>query len=179
MNTLDPRALGAPIPIEKCRELFRYDPTTGNIYRNVTMGVQPAGSKCGTRKPDYVYVMFHRKGILAHRLAWAIHYGHWPNRPIDHINYDRFDNRLVNLRLATIAENNRNRPKQSNNTSGFKGVTFHKGFGKYQAKIMAEKKRYSLGYFDSARDASIAYAAAAKILHGEYARTTVGGGNGR
>lgn len=161
------------LPIELCRKLYRYDPETGTLYR-LYSNQDTLARPSGTRRKDYTYVVYQERRILAHRLAWALHYGEWPSSSIDHINCDRHDNRIANLRLATVAENNRNRPKQSNNTTGYKGVSFHKGTNRFEAKIMADKKRYRLGYFDTAEAAFAAYCEAAQRLHGEHARVSMG-----
>lgn len=157
-----------PIPIDECRKLFRYDPETGQIHRLTVHGRFPAGTECGTHKKDYLYVQYGKKVILFHRLAWALHYGEWPKLTIDHINLDRFDNRIANLRQATVAQNIRNRPMQKNNKTGFKGVCRHKKSGKYSAKIVYEAVRYHLGQFDTAEAAFAAYMNKAAELHGEF-----------
>ena len=175
MKTLQ---LSSPLSVEECRRLFSYDASTGLVLRRERSGQLPAGSVAGCRAKDYWYVRVCGKKVLAHRLVWALYYGEWPDKPIDHINMDRHDNRIVNLRLASVTENNRNRPRQSNNTSGYKGVTFHKSSQKYQAKIMADKVCHSLGYYHSARDAADAYCRAAKALHGDFVRFD-GGSNVR
>jgi hypothetical protein len=129
------------------------------------------GRIAGEKGSDgYRYIKLNGRRTGAHRIAWILHYKEIPDQ-IDHINMVRSDNRVANLRNASIAENNRNRRKQSNNTSGYKGVTFHKASKKYNAKIMADKKRYSLGHFNTAEEASIAYQTAARSLHGQFART--------
>jgi len=88
----------------------------------------------------------------------------------DHINGDRLDNRRCNLRSATRAQNAVNRPKQVNNTSGFKGVTWHKRIGKWQAWIIESKKQSHLGYFDSKHQAAAIVDKEAIKRTGEFAR---------
>jgi hypothetical protein len=137
----------------------------GHAYRR-------AGTPAGTTRADgYRYVLFNGRRVLEHRIAWALHHGCWPSAQIDHINGIRNDNRLCNLRLASVAENNRNRPKQSNNTSGFKGVSFHKGTGRFHARITFQKRCHSLGYFVTAQEAHQAYACAVKEMHGEFGQS--------
>lgn len=91
----------------------------------------------------------------------------WPL--VDHINGNSLDNRRANLRPATNAENMRNRRRQRNNTSGFKGVSFHKAMGKWRAQISLEGRRRHLSYHATVDDAARAYDVAALDLHGEFA----------
>ncbi len=109
--------------------------------------------------------------IMAHRLAWLYVHGELPSGEIDHINGDRSDNRLANLRLATRVQNNQNTKTRTDNTSGHKGVCFHKQAGRWMAYINASGKRTYLGLHNSKEEAAQAYAAAAQELHGEFART--------
>lgn len=88
---------------------------------------------------------------------------------VDHINGNGLDNRRVNLRLATHSENLRNQRRSRDNTSGVKGVTWHKRYGKWYAQICCNGRRHSLGYFTSLEDATRAYETAALNLFGEFA----------
>ncbi len=88
---------------------------------------------------------------------------------VDHINLNGLDCRRSNLRIATPAENNRNRPIPRNNTTGFKGVSFFKW--RYQAHIGYQGRKLHLGYYATAEEAHSAYQDAAFRLHGEFART--------
>jgi hypothetical protein len=90
---------------------------------------------------------------------------------VDHINGDGLCNLRENLRLCTHSENLHNRGKQINNTSGYKGVYFHKQSKKFTAKIRLEGKTTSLGYYDSPIEAAQAYDAKAREIFGEFART--------
>lgn len=90
---------------------------------------------------------------------------------VDHINGDTLDNRRANLRLATNAENLRNRGKNKNNTSGYKGVTWDKYRQKWQARIKVNGKLLDLGRFETAEDAARTYDESARELHGEFAQT--------
>ena len=88
----------------------------------------------------------------------------------DHINLDTLDNRRLNLRAATQAQNRRNGRAQRNNTSGFKGVSYHKGKRKFQANIKVNQKQVYLGSYSTAEQAHDAYCEGARRLHGEFAR---------
>lgn len=89
---------------------------------------------------------------------------------VDHINCDPLDNRRANLRAATPSQNSCNRRPQSNNTSGFKGVSWCKRECKFRASIRALNKQRSLGYYETPQEAYAAYCKAAASLHGEFAR---------
>lgn len=158
------------ISIERLRECFEYNPETGAI----TNRVQRGGHKVGLEIPATPSGGRYRRAqcdgvrILCHRIAWAWYYGYWPDRFIDHINGDGFDNRICNLRLATRAQNGRNRGRNSNNTSGYKGVSWDSKDKKWRAKIQVNGKQCYLGNFSSAEEARDAYAEAAKKAHGEF-----------
>jgi hypothetical protein len=91
---------------------------------------------------------------------------------IDHVNKNTLDNRRSNLRVCTVSENQMNRGKQKNNSTGFKGVNVDKRCKrkKYRAKIAANKKTYYLGNFEKLREAGAAYEKAARQRHGKFAR---------
>lgn len=89
---------------------------------------------------------------------------------VDHINGDGLDNRRCNLRIATRSQNMMNMRLPSNNTSGFKGVSWSKKAHKFKAYIQLQGKSYHLGYFNDPADAHAAYCEAAKLHFGEYAR---------
>lgn len=136
---------------------FLYDPETGKLWRE-------AGTADGR---GYRYVQFQGEHHLVHRVAWFLYYGEWPDKTVDHINGNRSDNRITNLRLATISENGYNRKTPQNNTSGFKGVSFHRGL--WQAQISVSGKNKFLGRFASREEAAAAYGKSALQYHGEFA----------
>jgi hypothetical protein len=90
---------------------------------------------------------------------------------IDHIDRDGLNNRRENLRVSTPSQNSQNSRKNSLNTSGFKGVFFQKGLGKWRAQIKTNGKRKSLGCFLSPEEAHEAYCRASDKYHGEFGRT--------
>jgi len=94
------------------------------------------------------------------------------NMQVDHVNGDRLDNRKCNLRLCSHADNMRNKPKKKNNTSGYKGVYWHKKDENWHARIGYGKASRSLylGSYSTAEQAAAAYNFAARCLHGEFAR---------
>jgi hypothetical protein len=104
------------------------------------------------------------------RIIWEMYNGMIPYKmQIDHINLNKLDDRIENLRLATNSENNRNTRLKSSNTSGFKGVYWSKEKKKWCARIrIGNNKRMNLGYFLKLEDASNAYNLASKEFHGEF-----------
>lgn len=103
-----------------------------------------------------------------HRLLLGLEYG--DHRHGDHINRDTLDNRRVNLRIATPAQNAWNTRLYSTNTSGHKGVYWEEQTGKWRASIGVNRKEIKLGRFSSLDAAVAAYAEASKQYHGEFAR---------
>ena len=87
---------------------------------------------------------------------------------VDHINHNRADCRKENMRVCTHQQNEYNVPKQRNNSTGHKGVTYHKSYGKYMARISVDHKRITLGFFDTAVEAYNAYVNASQKYHGTY-----------
>ena len=88
---------------------------------------------------------------------------------VDHKNGDGLDNRRSNLRLATQEQNLWNQRRSRRNTSGFKGVSFHKPKKRWRATITANGRQITIGAFKTKEAAYEAYKQAARILHGEFA----------
>lgn len=90
---------------------------------------------------------------------------------VDHRDSDGLNNQRCNLRRCTHAENMRNRGAQSNNRSGLKGVSFYNKTKKWRARIRVDGRQRTIGYYATPELAHAAYCAAARSLHGEFART--------
>ena len=165
-----------PTSIDELKKLLAYDANTGLIFWRVDRPLRKAGSQAFINNANggYLCGTVNNKTRLAHRVAWALHYGEWPDLHIDHINGDRKDNRIINLRLATIGENLRNKPVGDKNKSGFKGVSWDKAKGRWRASISLNKKHKHLGYFSDPMEAHSAYCMEAERLHGEFANSGVG-----
>jgi hypothetical protein len=143
------------VPLEKksigqLKDLLDYNPSTGVVSWKVKRGKVKPGMEAGA--PDahgYRQINVGGRVLKTHRVAWALHYGEWPAGNMDHINHDRQDNRLSNLRVVTTQENNKNRSAMGDNTSGHMGVGFHKQTGKWRAYIGVDGRQIYLGLFDS------------------------------
>ena len=110
-----------------------------------------------------------RKIFKIHRLVAIAFLENPDNKPkVDHIDNNPANNNVKNLRWATSSDNSCNRGKQKNNTSGFKGVAFHKPTNKYRAQININGKKKHLGLFKTAENASQVYEAKAKEIHKEF-----------
>lgn len=100
------------------------------------------------------------KKLLAHRVIWAMHYDRWPDKQIDHVNRDRSDNRIENLREVDAAGNARNHSVRADNTSGQTGVTWSSRRSKWIVRV----GKTFVGYFFDLNEASDARRAAAEKL---------------
>lgn len=155
------------LSLDDLRACLHYDPDTGVFTRKVPAkgSKVPVGGVCGY--PDgkgHLYLRFRRSKYAVHRLAWFYVYGCWPTDLIDHINGDRADNRIANLREADVVLNGENQRKaRSDSRIGVLGVSPSRGRFKAQIKICG-KSTY-LGMFNTVEEASSAYVAAKRIHH--------------
>lgn len=171
------------LTIEEVRQLLRYDPDTGDLFwlpRPPAMFVSDAacktwntrfaGKKAFTASSHgYRLGAINYRNYPAHRVAYAIYHGRWPSCMIDHINGERSDNRISNLREASHSENQMNRHSVVSK-SGFKGVTFDKKKGRFLAQIQKDGVNHAIGMFDSPVEAAAAYNNAASTMFGDFAR---------
>lgn len=163
-------------PISFLRQVLRYCPETGSLFWRDDVPPTPRGvpraNKAAGRHNAKGYLVISVGGTLlvAHRIAFALHYGVWPDQELDHINGKRDDNRIANLRQCDRYGNNHNTARPASNKSGFKGVCWCARYGKWEAKIKARGRQHWLGLFETPEAAHAAYASAALRLHGEFAR---------
>jgi hypothetical protein len=166
-------------------ECFNYDPMTGRLSwreRPVThfkdehswrvTNCKYAGKEiAGADEKGYLRVPIHGKNYRVHRVCFAIYHGRWPDKQVDHIDGDKANNKIGNLREATNSQNQMNRGAAVNNTSGYKGVHFNKAAKKWHAQIRKKGKNIYLGVFDDPHDAYLAYCQAADKIHGQFANS--------
>lgn len=172
-----------PIPsLQRVRELVDYNPETGatvwkvrplrpgNEHHDKIWNARFPGTPVGFDNVGYLATSIDGERYLVHRLCWFLYYGSWPSKDIDHINGNKRDNRIVNLRLATDSQNLCNGKLRKDSTSGFKGVSLDSRDGRWQAYLNVNGRRLSLGRYDTPEDAHAVRDAAAKQHHGEFAR---------
>lgn len=149
-----------PLPsLEELRQLLSYDSETGIFTWKKRTDIRSAVNARLEGKPaGFVgkqgYIRIEIRGVThsAHRLAWVMTYGEWPEAQLDHINGDPADNRIVNLRCVTEIENSRNRSLPKDNKTGVIGV--HTQHGKFVAQIKNNGQIHRLGSFEKLSDAA-------------------------
>lgn len=150
---------------------FDYDPDTGVFRWRTAPFSRLAGRVAGYRDKDGYRRLATNgvRSIAAHRAAWLYVYGEWPAGMLDHIDGNRLNNRINNLRVATSSQNQAN-SRVRLNSSGYKGVTWHAQAKRWQAQIKDQTGCRYLGLYETPELAHAAYVAAAHELFGEFAR---------
>lgn len=143
--------------LEDMRQYLAYDPSTGVFMWLQDIGRAKAGSVAGCiRKNGYRSINFRKNRYLCQRLAWLFSYGKFPEFVMDHIDGDRTNNAISNLRDVPERINFHNRSSlNANNTTGLAGVSI--GGRGYVSQIMINRKRIHLGVFDTKEQAHEAY----------------------
>lgn len=157
---------------DRIRAVLTYDPITGIFrWKSGRPGWQsadrPAGNLDGSGRR---IISIARRRYYASRLAWLYVHGEWPVKFIDHINLDKADDRIANLREATRTENAGNRATRADSSSGLKGAS--KSGYQWKSSIKKDGVVYHLGRFDTPLAAHKAYVAKAIELYGEFARAS-------
>lgn len=148
------------------KQLLKYDSETGSFTWLVSPSKRiKAGSLAGSlHHKGYIQIRINKKNYLAHRLAWLYHYGTLPNKTIDHINGEKNDNRITNLRDISQSDNCQNLLR-SRGSSGLIGAHFQKLRNRWSSSIKLNGIKTHLGYFKTAEEAHTAYLAAKRSMH--------------
>jgi hypothetical protein len=152
--------------MERLLEVLSYNLVTGLFTWEVNRSHSArVGMVAGTRDTKgYIRIRVDGVDYRAHILAWFAHYRLRPTGEIDHINRDKTDNRISNLRVVNRRENILNRGIQKNNTSGHTGINWRKDYKKWTASYTVNKKQVHVGYFTNVRDAVAARATALSLI---------------
>lgn len=156
---------------ERLREVLHYDPETGIFTRKIRLAQRhQVGDRAdfvarGGGLKGYYRVSLFSERHLAHRLAWLYVYGEWPKFEIDHLDGDRANNRIVNLRDVPASINSQNKHKaRVDNRSGLLGVTTF-GDGRFRASLYIKGKRVHIGMYQTPEAAHEAYLDAKRKIH--------------
>ena len=155
------------ITVETVRAVLDYEPDTGIFRWRVSCGNVKAGAAAGSVRSDgYAVIKINGMQFMAHRLAWLYTHGVMPQDQIDHLNGDKRDNRIANLRDVSQFTNQQNQTRpRTDNISGYRGVSWERGNKRWRAQIRANGRLQYLGYFDCAKEAHAAYLAAKLQFH--------------
>ncbi len=160
------------VTAERVRHLFAYNPATGQLIRKVgTLSRAKAGMIAGTLSHHgYLTVCVNGRSYMVHRIVWLYVHGEWPAQSIDHINGDRSDNRLENLRVADHHQNGYNRKPSRNSSTGIVGVYWSRHRGLFSADITFQGKTIYLGRFATLNEAVAVRRLAEWKYFGQYSR---------
>lgn len=149
-----------------------YNPDDGQFrWRNPTHSKYKVGDIAGSQHiQGYYGIKIDRVFYRRCRLAWFFVHREWPRHQLDHINRDKSDDRLANLRECTNAQNQWNTISKVNSKLGTKNVHFSKRLGKYVADIRVNGRTKHLGCFDTLAEAIASRNTAAMLIHGEFFR---------
>jgi hypothetical protein len=157
------------VSLQRLDELFYVSPG-GHLIRKCNIGSRKKGQVAGCLNADgYIVVRVDSVLFLAHRIVYAMTHGEWPVQ-VDHINCIKSDNSPANLRAATNGQNKHNCGLNSKNTSGVKGVYWHKINRNWHAQIWKDGKAINLGSHDDLELAELVVSEARRKYHGEFAR---------
>lgn len=162
--------MGDRITALEVADYLTYEPETGYLYWRFSPGGPVAGGSVAgsVTKKGYRIVRLSQRPYRAHALAWALSHGRWPDGEIDHINGDKDDNRIVNLRDSTRKQNMANRGASKRSRTGARGVRPTVA-GTFIVQISHDARTICLGTYPTKEEAAAAYIGASIALHGNYA----------
>lgn len=144
------------LTLDYLKSNLKYNSDTGIFTWGLPGRKRVVGKEAGTTLPNgYRSILLNGKRYYSHRLAWFYSFEEWPENGIDHINRDKLDNRLDNLRDVTQTLNMRNRTNK-NNSTGVTGV-YSTVSGKFKSQLLHNSKYVYLGTFNTIEEASYAY----------------------
>lgn len=153
----------------RLKELLHYDPETGVFTWIANNKRIQKGCVAGHEHANgYIRIAIDGYQYKAHRLAWLYMTGESPQQQVDHINNQKHDNRWLNLRLASNAENSLNKPIGKRNTSGVKGVHWSIEKERWLAQLTIQGKKVQIGSFDDIELAQLAIEEARNKFHGKF-----------
>lgn len=154
---------------ERVLELLEYNHDSGVfVWRKSLRGRVKAGDVAGFRRADgYIRITIDGQPVWAHRLAWFVSTGAWPNGEIDHINGNPSDNRIANLRDVNSRTNSQNatRARTRKNGGTLIGAHWCKTWKRWKSSIGHNYTQMHIGWFDTEEQAHAAYIAAKRVLH--------------
>lgn len=156
---------------ELLKSILDYDATSGVLTWKVNkQGQTKKGMIAGGRHSrGYISIGINGKLYLAHRIIWFMCYGVDPkDNQIDHINLNRSDNRIANLRIADSIQNRTNTKVRKHSKSGIKGIRKYKDTNRWQARISINKKEHVIGYFDTPEEAHAAFCKKSEEVRGQF-----------
>ena len=149
---------------EILHKLLRYEKETGYLYWNKTGKLVIACTKDLGNK--YKRIMIDKEHYVLHRIIYQMHYGDLKtDEVIDHIDRNKQNNKIENLRKVDVFINNQNQGNRKNNTSGYKGVSWSKQRQKWRATITVKRKHKTLGFFTTKEEAFECYKKAKQVFH--------------
>lgn len=155
---------------ESLKQLFDYHPNGQLIRKKTTSRLGKSGNVAGflDKKIGYLRVGIGKKQYLVHRIIFMIQNGYMPQET-DHINGNKLDNRIENLRTASKSENLRNRSFNINNSSGYKNVSWSKNHDKWSVTLSYDGKKHHIGYFQDLELADLVAQEARNKHHKQFA----------
>ena len=159
------RGDGTIVSYEQVRELLDYDDVSGNLFWVSDKRSRVKGRVAGGVDRDgYRYLVVNQRKYKSHRIIWLWYHGYYPENDIDHIDGDKTNNRIGNLRETVDFCNCRNRGLRKDNKTGVPGIHWNARLGKWAARITNLGERHHLGYFSTIREA-VVQRHAAEIEH--------------
>jgi hypothetical protein len=154
----------------KIKDEISYDPEEGTFKWLTKRRGRKLDKVGGKSTEGYLIIRILGKYYYGHRLAWYLYYGEWPNtgKHIDHIDRNKLNNKISNLRLVTPKENMFNKVSAKGKVNNYRGVSYRKDRGKWRAQISINNKCVHLGTFLTEEEAYASYLSAAKEIHGEF-----------